>query len=68
MVRGLPFTTITELMKLRSPHTRINYGMVLYEMARKPTTTLTTKVSASLLASAKRCAKGMDLSLSADRW
>ncbi len=33
-------------------------------MARKPTKTLTTKVPASLLASAKRCAKGMDLSLS----
>ncbi len=32
-------------------------------MARKPTQTLSTKVSISLRARAKRCAKGMDLSL-----
>ncbi len=32
-------------------------------MAREPTQTLSTKVSISLVARAKRCAKGMDLSL-----
>ena len=32
-------------------------------MARRPTQTLSTKVSISLLARAKRCAKGMNLSL-----
>ncbi len=37
-------------------------------MARKPTQTLSTKVSISLRARAKRCAKGMDLSLAEFVW
>ncbi len=38
-------------------------GRYCSTMARKPTQTLSTKVSISLRARAKRCAKGMDLSL-----